>query len=126
MTGDNDKRNSVSEGQSAASGRGLAKRVYWHRELPPVDAEAMGDHTIEAVSRRVQGTLAHRGEVWNECYEDLMTQTRGRLAQEIDRLGGDYAHILDESIDSRRDDARGEVWLHGRFTYVLYRRIGAA
>ena len=24
-------------------------------------------------------------------------------------------------IDTRHDDAAGEVWLHGQFSYVLYR-----
>jgi hypothetical protein len=97
------------------------KRVYWHRELPPLDADAIGEHTVEAVSRRVQGTLAHRDELWDRCYADLMTQTHTRLEQEIDRLGGDYAHVLHESVDSRHDDALGDAWLHGRFTYMLYR-----
>ncbi len=31
------------------------------------------------------------------------------------------AHILSESIDTRHDDRTGEAWLHGRFTYMLYR-----
>jgi hypothetical protein len=38
------------------------------------------------------------------------------------RLGGDCAHVLDEHIDSRRDDLTNESWLQGRFNYVLYRR----
>jgi hypothetical protein len=42
----------------AASARQI---VYWHRELPPYNAEPMGEHVIEAASRRVPGTLAHRG-----------------------------------------------------------------
>jgi hypothetical protein len=45
-----------------------------------------------------------------------------RLAQEVARLGGDCAHILTERIDVRHDDAAGEAWLHGRFSYMLYRR----
>jgi hypothetical protein len=52
----------------------------------------------------------------------LMAQARERLEQEIARLGGHYAHVLDESVDSRHDDVAGEAWLHGRFTYMLYRR----
>jgi hypothetical protein len=40
------------------------------------------------------------------------------------RLGGYYAHVLDEHIDSQRDDAKGESWLHGRFSYVLCRLTG--
>ena len=25
-------------------------------------------------------------------------------------------------LDVRRDDIKGEAWLHGRFSFVLYRR----
>lgn len=98
-------------------------RIFWHRELPPLDAEIAGEHTLEAVSTRVLGTLAHRDELWDRCYQDLMATTHARLQQEMDRLGGDYAHVLGESIDTRHDDARGEAWLRGRFTYMLYRRL---
>jgi hypothetical protein len=97
------------------------KTVYWHRELPPLEAELIGEHTLEAVSPRVAGTLAHRDELWDRCYQDLTAQARARLDQEIVRLGGRYAHVLDESISTRRDDATGEAWLQGRFKYVLYR-----
>lgn len=97
------------------------KVVYWHRELPPVTAEVLDEHVVEATSGRVLGTLSHRDELWDRCHEELMTATRTRIEQEVARLGGHYAHVLDESIDSRRDDATGEAWLHGRFTYVLYR-----
>ena len=102
------------------------KTVYWHRELPPFDAEVMGEHTMEAVSERVAGTLAHRNELWTRCYQDLMTRTTRRLDEEIARLGGHYARVTNESIDIRRDDARGEAWLRGRFTYVLFRLADAA
>lgn len=97
-------------------------RIFWHRELPPADAEFLGEHTLDATSGRVQGTLAHRDELWDRCYEDLMSHTKTRLEQEIRRLGGDYAHVLREAIDTQRDDAHGEAWLRGRFTYGLYRR----
>jgi hypothetical protein len=99
-----------------------SKSIYWHRELPPADAEWIGEHTVEATSLHVQGTLAHRDELWNECYENLMLQAADRLNQEIVRLGGHFAHVLDESVDSKHDDVRGDAWLHGRFTYALYRR----
>ena len=102
------------------------KIVYWHRELPPLDAEAIGEHTVEATSGRVPGTLAHRDELWDRCHDELMTETHARLAQEVARLGGHYAHVLGESIDSRHDEASGESWLQGRFTYVLYRRSAAS
>jgi hypothetical protein len=98
------------------------KIIYWHRELPPFDAEAMGEHVVEAASGRVPGTLAHRDELWSQCYEDLMAQVRIRLQQEVARLGGSYAHVLNESVDSKHDDISGEAWLHGRFTYMLYRQ----
>jgi hypothetical protein len=98
------------------------KIVFWHRELPPLDADAVEDYIVEATSARVPGTLLHRDELWSQCYEDLMTKTATRLEQEILRLGGHYAHVLDEYIDTRHDSATSESWLHGRFTYMLYRR----
>ena len=101
------------------------KVVYWHRDLPPLDAEPIAEHTVEANSLRVRGTLEHRNELWEQCYADLMTQLGDRLRQEVVRLGGQFAHVLDESIESRRDDITGEVWLHGRVTYSLLRRLGA-
>jgi hypothetical protein len=95
--------------------------VYWHRELPPLQAEAIGEHTLEATSGRIPATAAHREELWARCQDELMAHTRGRLEQEIDRLGGRYAHVLSEAIDTRHDDVTGEAWLRGRFTYMLYR-----
>ena len=82
----------------------------------------LGEHVVEATSNRVPGSLAHGGELWDRAYQELMGNAQTRLKQEIDRLGGRYAHVLDESIDNRRDEATGEAWLHGRFTYVLSRR----
>lgn len=101
---------------------GNGQSVFWHRNLPPAHAEIMGEHVLEATSHRIQGTLAHRDELWDSCYENLIANTNARFAQEFHRLGGDYAHVLEESIDSRHDPVTGEAWLHGRFTYVLYRR----
>ena len=97
------------------------KIIYWHRDLPPLDAELMAEHTVEATSSRVPGTLGHREELWDRCYRELMANTEARLAQEIARLGGHCAHVNGESIDTRRDDAAGEAWLPGRFSYMLYR-----
>ena len=98
------------------------KRIYWHRELPPLEAEATGEQIVEATSGRVPGTLAHRDELWDQCYEDLMAQARARILQEMRRIGGTCVHVLDESIDSKHDGATGEAWLHGRFTCIVYRR----
>ena len=99
-----------------------AKIVYWHRELPPLNAELVAEHTIEATSGRVAGTISHRDELWDRCYTELMANIQTRLTQEIARLGGHYARVHSESIDTRHDDAAGEAWLHGRFSYMLYRR----
>jgi hypothetical protein len=102
------------------------KRVYWRRELPPLEAEFMAEHTLEATSSRVPGTISHRDDLWDRCYHELMANTEARLATEIERLGGHYAHVRDESVDVRHDDVAGEAWLHGRFSYSLYRRPSGA
>lgn len=99
-----------------------SKVVFWHRDLPPADAIIEAEHTVEATSSRVPGTIAHRDELWDRCYKELMGQAHLRMEQEVARLGGDFAHVLDEFIDIRHDPASDEAWLHGRFTYVLYRR----
>ena len=96
--------------------------VYWHRELPPIEAELMAEHTVEANSSRVPGTIAHRDELWDQCYRDLMARKENRLTQEVVLLGGHVAHVHDEVIEPKHDDAAGEAWLHGRFSYMLYRR----
>ena len=99
-----------------------AKVVYWHRELPPVEAELVAEHTVEANSGRVPGTLAHRDDLWDRCYRELMADAHSRLMQEAVRLDGDFAHVHSESIEPKHDEVAGEAWLHGRFDYMLYRR----
>jgi hypothetical protein len=97
------------------------KTIFWHRDLPPIDAVPLGEHTVEATSRRVPDTIADRDALWGRGSDELKRQANSRLVQEIARLGGRYAHVLDESIDTRHDASSGEAWLYGRFTYVLYR-----
>ena len=97
------------------------KIVFWHREMPPIDAEVMAEHTVEANSSRVAGTLAHRDDLWDRCYQELMANAHSRIVNEIARLEGSYAHVISESICAKHDYAGGEAWLHGTFTYVLYR-----
>jgi hypothetical protein len=111
--------------QTAPLGMDSTRVVYWHRELPPLDADPIGEHVLEASSARVPGTIAHRDDLWRVCYDDVMRQARLRLEQEVARLGEDYAHVVDEIIESRHDDVKGEAWLRGRFKYVLYRRAAA-
>ena len=100
--------------------------IYWRHELPPLAAEPIGEHALEAASTRVPGTVAHGDELWTQCYEDVMAQLRSRLTQEIVRLGGNYAHVLSESVDSKHDPITGEAWLHGSLSYMLYRRASLA
>ena len=97
------------------------KAVYWHRELPPLHAEPIGEHTLEVNSMHVPGTLAHRDELWNQCYVDLMSKVIVEVNRAVRELGGDCAHVLGESVDSKRNDVTNEAWLHGAFTYVVCR-----
>ena len=97
-------------------------QVFWHGELPPLDAEPVSEHTIEATSARVPHTLEYQDELWHVSYDDLMAQAGKRLEQEIARLGGDYAHVLDEHVESKYSGASSESWLAGRFRYMLYRK----
>src|SRR5689334_11884561 len=97
------------------------KAIYWHRELPPLDAQSMGEHVVEASSNRMPDTIAHRDELWNRCEGELMAHAQVRLCEEIARLGGRCAHVLSESIETQHNAATGEMWLRGCFTYVLYR-----
>lgn len=96
--------------------------VYWHRDLPPLDAEAMDEHVVEAQSPRVAGLVERHGPLWDQSHAALMAAIEARIRQELARLGGDYAHVMDEHVDSRRDDATSESWLHGRVSFVMYRR----
>jgi hypothetical protein len=111
---------------NAIADRHAERIVYWHRELPPLDAELVDAHTVEATSGRVTGRIARRDELWNRCHEELMDAAEARLEQEVTRLGGDFAHVCEEAVSPRHDDLTGEAWLHGRFNYTLYRRPAVA
>lgn len=108
--------------QQAPSAMDNAQIVFWHRELPPLWADPISAHVLEAASCRVPGTIAHHDDLWHVCYADLMRQASARLEQEVTRLGGTCARVVDEIIETRHDDAKGEAWLRGRFDYVLYGR----
>ncbi len=103
------------------SGPAAKHPIYWHRDLPPLSAEAQGEHVLEASSGRLPGTLAHRDELWARGHAELMAHADARLEQEIERLGGHSAHVLSESIEPQHDAVTGDVWLRGRFVYMLYR-----
>jgi hypothetical protein len=95
--------------------------VYWHRELPPLDAEPVGEHSLEADGPRLPDTADNRAALWNQREESFALVVRVRIGQEVARLGGRFAHVLDEHIEIKRDAALGEAWMHGRYTYMLYR-----
>lgn len=97
------------------------KAVYWHRDLPPIDAQPIDEHSIEASSPRVPDTIALHDVFWGDSERLLASEVEHRLAQEVSRLGGRCAHVLDERIEVKRDPVLNEAWLHGRYTYVLYR-----
>jgi hypothetical protein len=103
-----------------------SKVIYWHRELPPFDAAAIGEHTQEASSMHVPGTLAHRDELWERCYADLMANVSTGVEREVARLGGHYVHVLAEFVDSKHSDVTNEAWLHGSFRYMVYRQPAKA
>ena len=86
-----------------------------------MDALPMEEHVVEASSTHVPDTIANRDELWDRYERELMDSAGERLAEEIARLGGRYAHVLDESIEVRHNAGTGEAWLHGRFSYMLYR-----
>jgi len=65
------------------AGRDERQIVYWHRDLPPLRAEVIADHSVEANSTRVPGTIAYRDELWNRCYRELMATAESRVVQEI-------------------------------------------
>ena len=81
----------IDRGHVNTIGDANARVVCWHPKFPPLDAEAIGVHTIEATSGHVPGTIAHRNDLWHVCYDDLIAQTRLRLEQEVTRLGGHYS-----------------------------------
>lgn len=95
--------------------------IYWRRELPPLSELIEGTHEIEAESPRINNDLTHRSELWKQCYPPLLEAAERRTIQELARLGGSCAHIVDEQIVAGIDDATGEFWLHGRFRFVMYR-----
>jgi hypothetical protein len=40
------------DGVQADDGTNQRPCVYWHRQLPPIEAEMMGERVLEATSRR--------------------------------------------------------------------------
>jgi len=92
--------------------------IYWHRELPPFDADAVAEHSIEATSSRVPGTLVHRDELWGRCYENLMAHAVSRLEQEVVRLAQVAGAELNQG-KSASSDQIGLVTFSFSFLFLL-------
>jgi hypothetical protein len=97
-------------------------RIYWHRDLPPLDAELIGEHSVDATSAPVDYHFDQRDELWGRCSGSLRERLVERLDAEIDRLGGACAHVLEEDVTPHVDHPTGKYWLAGRVRYTLYRR----
>ena len=79
--------------------------IYWRRELPPLHEEVEGEHEVEAESRHVPNDLLHRSELWGRCYPSLIEEAERRIGMEVARLRGSCAHIVDEQVVVRVNDA---------------------
>lgn len=99
---------------------GVSKVIYWRRELPPLSEQIEGEHEVEAESPHVHFDYGNRAAMWSKCYEPLMAEAEKRMAQEVLRLGGSCAHVLEEIVTAKTNDATSMFWLHGRFRYVMY------
>lgn len=104
----------------------MDKIIYWRRELPPLSEQVEGEHELAADSDHVHVSWADRDALWGRCYESLMLHARERLTQEVTRLGGSCAHVLQESITTKHDPITDEFWLAGMFHFLVYVHPAAA
>jgi hypothetical protein len=95
--------------------------VFWHRDLPPVEAEPIVEDEIEATGPRLPSSPSGRSELWTRSADGLRASAESRIAQEVRRLGGLYAHVNDDHVEEHTDHASGETWLRGRYSFVVYR-----
>jgi hypothetical protein len=98
---------------------GSPKLVYWHRELPPLHDRLAGEHVLAAHSDPIPYSFAERDALYERCLASLKARVTTRIEQEIHRLGGSCAHVLDEHIEPQVDSAKGEYSLRARVSYVL-------
>lgn len=99
----------------------MSKVIYWRRELPPLREQIEGEHEIDANSPLVHyDSGSARQLLWGACYPQLLEAAETRMVQEVARLGGSCAHVVDEVITAKVDDANAGFSLHGRFRYVMY------
>ena len=94
--------------------------VYWRQDLPPLSEQLEGEHEIDAESPHVHYSFGDREAMWSQCYGLLQKRSEERVKQEVLRLGGSCAHIVEEQITTKTDDAAALSWLHGRFRFLMY------
>jgi hypothetical protein len=51
----------------------------------------------------------------------LITEAERVIGQEVARLGGSCAHVVEETIKSKIDDVARTFELRGAFRFILYR-----
>jgi hypothetical protein len=59
------------------------KRIYWHRELPPLALRIEGEHVLEATSDPILLDETDPDRRWALCIDSLMASVTRRLEQEI-------------------------------------------
>jgi hypothetical protein len=50
----------------------------------------------------------------------LQATAEDRIRQEVLRLGGSCAHVVDEQVTAKIDEASAMFWPAGRFRFVMY------
>ena len=96
-------------------------RIYWHHDLPPLAHDPVSEHVVQARSDVVPYRPGHLEDLNEACLASLRKAAVHRLEQELDRLGGSSAHVTDEEIEAKHDEATTDFSLQGTYTYVLYR-----
>ncbi len=98
----------------------MAKIIYWRRELPPLSEQIEGEHEVDATSPAMHYDFGARDTLWGRCYPLLLEAAEVRIAQEVERLGGSCAHIVDETVTVKLDDAAATFALRGAFRFIMY------
>jgi len=96
------------------------KRIYWHSDLPPLEDKIAGKYQVTAESDPIPLDYRHKDELRGRSEPSLALRLEDRLGQEIDRLGGHCAHILEEHITPVIDYHNNQYRLRGTYTYVLF------
>jgi len=70
--------------------------------IAALEAEAMGEHTVEATSSHVLGSLSHRDEPWARCHDEVMAQMRDRRGMAARPI---HVHVVPSSTFGWRSRA---------------------